>query len=134
MLLSILSELTDAITTAIGNYGLYAVFFLMLIDAVFPAASRRDHRHAHVLGNLLVSVDARDLFDQVDFPRQIPPPTGRNEAQGGFGGRGDFRFMIYDFRLAADRRFLFLPFSYISFFHLPFFSPRISNCQLTTDN
>ena len=39
MLFSVLSELTDAITTAIGNYGLYAVFFLMLIDAVFPAAS-----------------------------------------------------------------------------------------------
>ncbi len=39
MVLSVLSELTDAITTAIGNYGLYAVFFLMLIDAVFPAAS-----------------------------------------------------------------------------------------------
>ena len=39
MLLSVLSGLTDAITTAIGNYGLYAVFFLMLIDAVFPAAS-----------------------------------------------------------------------------------------------
>ena len=39
MLLSVLSELTDAITTAIGNYGLYAVFVLMLIDAVFPAAS-----------------------------------------------------------------------------------------------
>ena len=36
---SVLSELTDAITTAIGNYGLYAVFLLMLIDAVFPAAS-----------------------------------------------------------------------------------------------
>ena len=39
MLFSILSTLTDAITTAIGNYGLYAVFLLMLIDAVFPAAS-----------------------------------------------------------------------------------------------
>ena len=39
MLLSILSGLTDAVTTAIGNYGLYAVFLLMLIDAVFPAAS-----------------------------------------------------------------------------------------------
>jgi len=39
MLFSILTTLTDAITTAIGNYGLYAVFFLMLIDAVFPAAS-----------------------------------------------------------------------------------------------
>jgi membrane protein DedA with SNARE-associated domain len=32
-------EITEAVTGAIGNYGLYAVFFLMLVDAVFPAAS-----------------------------------------------------------------------------------------------
>jgi len=31
--------ITDSITSAIGDYGLYAVFVLMLIDAVFPAAS-----------------------------------------------------------------------------------------------
>jgi len=36
---SVLSELTDAVTSAIGDYGLYAVFVLMLVDAVFPAAS-----------------------------------------------------------------------------------------------
>ena len=36
---SILSGITDAITSAIGDYGLYAVFALMLIDAVLPAAS-----------------------------------------------------------------------------------------------
>lgn len=36
---SILSELSDAITGVIGDYGLYAVFWLMLIDAVLPAAS-----------------------------------------------------------------------------------------------
>ena len=36
---SILSEITEAITSAIGDYGLYAVFVLMVIDAVFPAAS-----------------------------------------------------------------------------------------------
>ncbi len=36
---SILSAITDAITHAIGDYGLYAVFLLMLIDAVLPAAS-----------------------------------------------------------------------------------------------
>jgi membrane protein DedA with SNARE-associated domain len=36
---SILSELSDAITSFVGDYGLYAVFFLMLIDAVLPAAS-----------------------------------------------------------------------------------------------
>ena len=34
-----MSDLTDAVTTAIGDYGLYAVFMLMLVDAVFPAAS-----------------------------------------------------------------------------------------------
>jgi membrane protein DedA with SNARE-associated domain len=36
---SVLSEITDAVTSAIGDYGLYAVFVLMLIDAVFPTAS-----------------------------------------------------------------------------------------------
>ena len=36
---SILSELSDLITGAIGDYGLYAVFLLMLVDAVLPAAS-----------------------------------------------------------------------------------------------
>ena len=39
MLLSVVSGITDSITSAIGNYGLYAVFVLMMIDAVFPAAS-----------------------------------------------------------------------------------------------
>jgi len=36
---SILSEITSAVTSAIGDYGLYAVFILMVVDAVFPAAS-----------------------------------------------------------------------------------------------
>ena len=36
---SILSGITEAVTSAIGDYGLYAVFALMLVDAVFPAAS-----------------------------------------------------------------------------------------------
>jgi membrane protein DedA with SNARE-associated domain len=31
--------ITDAVTSAIGDYGLYAVFLLMLVDAVLPAAS-----------------------------------------------------------------------------------------------
>jgi membrane protein DedA with SNARE-associated domain len=34
-----LSEITDRITEVVGNHGLYAVFLLMMIDAVFPAAS-----------------------------------------------------------------------------------------------
>jgi membrane protein DedA with SNARE-associated domain len=36
---SVLSGITDAVTSAIGDYGLYAVFMLMLVDAVLPAAS-----------------------------------------------------------------------------------------------
>jgi membrane protein DedA with SNARE-associated domain len=36
---SILSGITDALTTLIGDHGLYAVFGLMLVDAVRPAAS-----------------------------------------------------------------------------------------------
>jgi membrane protein DedA with SNARE-associated domain len=35
----IVSDITTWVTDAIGNYGLYAIFVLMLIDAVFPAAS-----------------------------------------------------------------------------------------------
>jgi membrane protein DedA with SNARE-associated domain len=36
---SVLSGLSDAVTSFIGDYGLYGVFVLMLIDAMFPAAS-----------------------------------------------------------------------------------------------
>jgi membrane protein DedA with SNARE-associated domain len=36
---SILGSITDFVTEAIGDHGLYAVFLLMLVDAVLPAAS-----------------------------------------------------------------------------------------------
>ena len=36
---SIVSEITHALTSVVGDYGLYAVFTLMLVDAVLPAAS-----------------------------------------------------------------------------------------------
>ena len=36
---SILSEITDLLTTVVGDYGFYAVFLLMAVDAVLPAAS-----------------------------------------------------------------------------------------------
>jgi membrane protein DedA with SNARE-associated domain len=38
-LASVTASLTDALTSLIGDHGLYAVFALMLIDAVLPAAS-----------------------------------------------------------------------------------------------
>ena len=49
--------------------------------AILVRAMRRSHRHAHVLGNLVVAVNSRHLLDQVDLPRQIPPPGGRHELQ-----------------------------------------------------
>lgn len=39
LLASIVSGITDAATSAIGNHGLYAVFLLMFGDALFPMAS-----------------------------------------------------------------------------------------------
>jgi membrane protein DedA with SNARE-associated domain len=36
---SILSTVTDLLTTLVGDHGLYAVFALMLVDALLPAAS-----------------------------------------------------------------------------------------------
>ncbi len=38
-LASVLSSITDAVTELIGDQGLYAIFVLMLVDAVLPAAS-----------------------------------------------------------------------------------------------
>jgi membrane protein DedA with SNARE-associated domain len=35
----VLHEITEALTSLIGDHGVYAVFLLMLIDAVLPAAS-----------------------------------------------------------------------------------------------
>jgi membrane protein DedA with SNARE-associated domain len=36
---SVTSVITDRVTEILGDHGLYAVFLLMLVDAVFPAAS-----------------------------------------------------------------------------------------------
>jgi membrane protein DedA with SNARE-associated domain len=36
---SVLTELTELLTTLVGDHGLYAVFLLMLVDAVLPAGS-----------------------------------------------------------------------------------------------
>jgi membrane protein DedA with SNARE-associated domain len=35
----VLASLTSSVTTFVGDHGLYAVFLLMVIDAIFPAAS-----------------------------------------------------------------------------------------------
>ena len=35
----LLASVTSSVTSFVGNYGVYAVFLLMAVDAVFPAAS-----------------------------------------------------------------------------------------------
>ena len=55
--------------------------------AVFRTAGRGGHRHAHVLGNLLVAVNPRHFLEQVDFPRQIAAPTGRHKGHVACAGR-----------------------------------------------
>jgi membrane protein DedA with SNARE-associated domain len=35
----VLASVTSSVTSFIGDYGLYAIFLLMVVDAVFPAAS-----------------------------------------------------------------------------------------------
>jgi membrane protein DedA with SNARE-associated domain len=39
LLASVTSVITDRVTEILGDHGVYAVFLLMLVDAVFPAAS-----------------------------------------------------------------------------------------------
>lgn len=68
MLLSVLSGITDSITSAIGNYGLYAVFFLMLIDAVFPAASEVVMVYAGAIASGLIAGQTVSLFGQTFSP------------------------------------------------------------------
>ncbi len=71
MLLSVLSGLTDAVTTAIGNYGLYAVFLLMMIDAVFPAASEVVMVYAGAIASGAIAGQSVTLFGHT-FPSGLP--------------------------------------------------------------
>jgi membrane protein DedA with SNARE-associated domain len=68
---SITHSITEAITDAIGNHGVYAVFSLMLLDAVFPAASELVMVYAGALAAgaftggsvVLFGIDLGDGFD-----------------------------------------------------------------------
>ena len=59
---SVLSEITEAITSTIGDYGLYAVFALMLIDAVLPAASEVVMVYAGALASGAFAEQQVELF------------------------------------------------------------------------
>ena len=55
-------EITDAVTALVGDHGLYAVFALMLIDAVLPAASELVMLYAGALAAGAISGHQVTLF------------------------------------------------------------------------
>jgi membrane protein DedA with SNARE-associated domain len=63
---SVLHALTEAITGAIGDHGLYAVFLLMLVDAVLPAASELIMVYAGALAAGAFAGSSATLFG-IDF-------------------------------------------------------------------
>ena len=67
---SILHAITEAITGAIGDHGLYAVFLLMLVDAVLPAASELIMVYAGALAAGAFAGNSVQLFG-IDFGKGI---------------------------------------------------------------
>jgi len=66
-----LSEITDRVTEVVGNHGLYAVFILMMIDAVFPAASELVMLYAGAIASGAIAGQSVSLFGhefQSGFP------------------------------------------------------------------
>lgn len=58
----LVAGITSSITSAIGNHGVYAVFGLMAIDAVFPAASELVMLYAGALAGGVFAGEHVDLF------------------------------------------------------------------------
>ena len=61
-LTELLHAITDAITGWIGDYGLYAVFWLMLVDAVLPAASEVVMVYAGAVASGAIAGQSVSLF------------------------------------------------------------------------
>ena len=78
------ASITSSLTQLVGDYGIYAVFLLMLIDAVFPAGSEivmvyaRRHR---------VGRDRRASVTPASGTRSLPAsrPTSRSSIAGTVG-------------------------------------------------
>jgi membrane protein DedA with SNARE-associated domain len=58
----VLASITGSITSAIGNQGLYAVFGLMMLDAVFPAASELVMLYAGAIASGAIAGQSVTLF------------------------------------------------------------------------
>jgi membrane protein DedA with SNARE-associated domain len=64
-----LASITGSITSAIGDWGLYAVFLLMLVDAVLPAASELVMVYAGALAAGAIAEQSVTLFgDTISTP------------------------------------------------------------------
>jgi len=58
----IVASISDTVTTAINNHGVWAVFFLMAVDAVFPAASELVMLYAGALAAGVFGSDGVQIF------------------------------------------------------------------------
>jgi membrane protein DedA with SNARE-associated domain len=58
----VIASVTGSITSAIGDWGLYAVFLLMALDAVFPAASELVMLYAGALASGAIAGQSVTLF------------------------------------------------------------------------
>ena len=67
---SVTSAITELVTDAIGNQGIYAVFLLMLLDAVFPAASEAVMVYSGALA--AGAFDAKVVFLGHEFEEGLP--------------------------------------------------------------
>jgi membrane protein DedA with SNARE-associated domain len=71
-----LASLSSSLTQFIGDYGLYAVFFLMMIDAVFPAASELVMVYAGAIASGAIVGQTVTLFGHT-FPSGFPAYLAR---------------------------------------------------------
>ncbi len=65
------ASLSSSLTQFIGDYGLYAVFVLMMIDAVFPAASELVMVYAGAIASGAIAGQTVTLFGHT-FPSGFP--------------------------------------------------------------
>ena len=65
------ASLSSSLTQFIGDYGLYAVFVLMMIDAVFPAASELVMVYAGAIASGAIAGQTVTLFGHT-FPAGFP--------------------------------------------------------------
>jgi membrane protein DedA with SNARE-associated domain len=79
----VLEAITDALTTLVGDHGVYAVFALMLVDAVLPAASELVMVYAGA-----VAAGAFAGQNVVLFGRQIDSEPWAYVAMATAGGAG----------------------------------------------